>query len=519
MPYLVAPDTVNLICGGLDMNIKEAKQQIQNAITAYLMKDEFGEYRIPLERQRPVFLIGAPGIGKTAIMEQIAQDTGISLVSYSMTHHTRESVLGMPQIVHRNYTGADFQISEYTMSEIVATLYDTIESTGIKEGILFLDEINCVAESLAPVMLLFLQYKVLGKHQIPSGWVVCTAGNPPKYNKSVNEFDVVTMDRLKRVDVEPDFSIWKEYAYKSHLHTAIICYLETYEDDFYHVGFKSDGNIETFVTARAWEDLSLMMHLYEEGGIDIDTTLIAQYIQAPHIADKFMQYYSEYVEYYNKYFVDDILDGNVTEELINSARNAKGNEKRLLFGMIIESVSMSMKNSLEMEKMLKQIHPLLQDTICRLNAGFSNREILSQHIMKEQSTLEKLTKARVISPSNKRVMHWIIYNLGIYMEKTTQCRDNLRAVQCVVAEYDNSRAKMKVITDKAIKKMQNAFTFVEAVYDNGAELEMLYNELKLNYHSCSFMKKYGFEDYYGGSTSQADYSQIEQLALDPTMRE
>lgn len=114
------------------MNIKEAKQQILNAIQAYLIKDEFGDYRISIEHQRPVFLLGAPGIGKTAIMEQIAQETGVNLVTYSMSHHTRESALGLPVIVHRNYTGADVQISEYTMSEIVATLYDTIEATGIK---------------------------------------------------------------------------------------------------------------------------------------------------------------------------------------------------------------------------------------------------------------------------------------------------------------------------------------------------------------------------------------------------
>ena len=118
------------------MNIKEAKQQILNAIQAYLIKDEFGDYRISIEHQRPVFLLGAPGIGKTAIMEQIAQETGVNLVTYSMSHHTRESALGLPVIVHRNYTGADVQISEYTMSEIVATLYDTIEATGIKEGII-----------------------------------------------------------------------------------------------------------------------------------------------------------------------------------------------------------------------------------------------------------------------------------------------------------------------------------------------------------------------------------------------
>ena len=66
------------------MNIKEAKEQIKNAITAYLIKDEFGDYKISIEHQRPIFLLGAPGIGKTAIMEQIAQETGLNLISYSL---------------------------------------------------------------------------------------------------------------------------------------------------------------------------------------------------------------------------------------------------------------------------------------------------------------------------------------------------------------------------------------------------------------------------------------------------
>ena len=54
------------------MNIKRAKQEIKDTIEAYLMKDEDGEYVIPSIRQRPVLLLGAPGIGKTQIMEQIA---------------------------------------------------------------------------------------------------------------------------------------------------------------------------------------------------------------------------------------------------------------------------------------------------------------------------------------------------------------------------------------------------------------------------------------------------------------
>lgn len=83
-------------------------------------------------------MVGAPGIGKTAIMQQIASELGIALVSYSMTHHTRQSALGLPVIEERDFEGK--------------------QDSGKKEGILFLDEINCVSETLALAMLLFLQY-------------------------------------------------------------------------------------------------------------------------------------------------------------------------------------------------------------------------------------------------------------------------------------------------------------------------------------------------------------------------
>ena len=77
------------------MNIKEAKLQIQNAIKSYFTKDEFGNYIIPLERQRPVFMIGPPGIGKTAIMSKIAEELDIGFLGYTITHHTRQSAIGL----------------------------------------------------------------------------------------------------------------------------------------------------------------------------------------------------------------------------------------------------------------------------------------------------------------------------------------------------------------------------------------------------------------------------------------
>ena len=303
------------------MNIKEAKEQIKNAMSAYFTRDEFGTYEIPIERQRPVFLMGAPGIGKTAIMEQIAQELGVALVSYSMTHHTRQSALGLPFIVKKSYGGVAYDVSEYTMSEIIATVYETMEKTGLKQGILFLDEINCVSETLAPSMLQFLQFKIFGRHRVPDGWIVVTAGNPPEYNKSVREFDVVTLDRLKRIEIEPDFEAWKEYAYKIGVHAAIMTYLEIKTGDFYRVETTVEG--KKFVTARGWDDLSQMIRLYEQHGFVVNEKLIQQYLQEPKIAKGFAIYYDLFNKYKSDYKVDEILAGKADDQIKERARVGK----------------------------------------------------------------------------------------------------------------------------------------------------------------------------------------------------
>ena len=68
--------------------------------------------------------------------------------------------------------------------EIIASVYECMENQQVQEGILFIDEINCVSETLAPTMLQFLQNKTFGTHRVPRGWIIVAAGNPPEYNKS-----------------------------------------------------------------------------------------------------------------------------------------------------------------------------------------------------------------------------------------------------------------------------------------------------------------------------------------------
>ena len=236
------------------MNIKEAKEEIKHTLLAYNRKDAAGRYTFPKLRQRPVLLMGPPGIGKTAIMEQVAEECNVGLVAYTITHHTRQSAVGLPRIVTRCYNGKEVSITEYTLSEIIASVYDCMERTGKKEGILFIDDINCVSETLAPTMLQFLQNKTFGSHSVPEGWLIAAAGNPPEYNKSVREFDLVTLDRVRRMDIEADLEVWMEYAWKKEIHGSILAYLGMKKDHFYSVENTVDGKF--FVTARGWEDLS-----------------------------------------------------------------------------------------------------------------------------------------------------------------------------------------------------------------------------------------------------------------------
>ena len=311
------------------MNIKRAKEEIKNTIQAYLLKNDFGEYEIPVMAQRPILLIGAPGIGKTQIMEQISRECGIGLVAYTITHHTRQSAIGLPFISRKTFDGVEKAVTEYTMSEIVASIYEKIEESGLREGILFIDEINCVSETLAPAMLQFLQCKTFGSHRIPEGWLIVAAGNPPEYNKSVREFDVVTMDRVKKIEVEPDFDAWKEYAYSAGVHPAVISYLNTRPKNFYRMESTVDG--KTFATPRGWEDLSRLLAVYEKLDKMVDREVVVQYIQHPQIARDFANYLELFYKYRTDYQIDAVLSGHIDDILVKKAAHASFDERHLHF--------------------------------------------------------------------------------------------------------------------------------------------------------------------------------------------
>ena len=502
------------------MTIQEAKEQIEKSVRIYLMKDEYGNYRIPLERQRPIFLLGAPGIGKTAIMEQIARELNISLVTYSMTHHTRQSALGLPFIVSREYGEEKFDVSRYTMSEIIASVYENMEKSGKKEGILFLDEINCVSETLGPSMLQFLQYKIFGNHRVPRGWVIVTAGNPPEFNRSVREFDVVTMDRLKVLEVEPDYEAWKIYAQKKGLHQAILTFLDIKKEDFYQIENTVDGR--NYVTARGWEDLSEAITLYEENGFEVDQTLVAQYLRNKRITGEFAAYYELYNKYRTDYKINEILEGTAGHAVNKRAKNATFDERISIMGLLLEAVLPQIRENIELEDALKELMPHLKEIKAALLGGASGaadgtqagggtlgltdasrggvdaRALLSEKIDEWKANMDRLEAASGLSGAERRKWQYMIRFAREASQKIrlVAADTNEAAFAVIQTEFASRVEIMREDAKKISRYLENIFRFAEENFGDGNEMLVLVTELTVNYSSARFIAEHGCDLYY-----------------------
>ncbi len=478
------------------MNIKQAKEQIKNAMAAYFTRDDTGEYAMPAHQQRPVFLMGPPGIGKTAVMEQIAGEMGVALLSYSMTHHTRQSALGLPFIVHKCYQGGavECDVSEYTMSEIIASIYDLMETSGVREGILFLDEINCVSETLAPVMLQFLQYKTFGRHRVPDGWIVVTAGNPPEYNNSVHEFDIVTWDRLKRIDVEPDYQVWKEYALSVGIHPVVTSYLEIKPDHFYRVQTSVDG--KNFVTARGWEDLSRMIRLYEQNQIPVDKLLVGQYLQDAKIAAEFAQYYDLFRKYRSDYQVPSILDGSASDEIRKRALHAKFDERLALIGLMLDAIRTQTQRVMDENAVLSKLMDEIKAfRVRQLKDKTSPKTTFDGLIKEKRKILATGKKSAAMAESEQRILRKLIRRMTEEVEMLIDVPES-DAFAMLKKDFDQRVKALKKDAEEVGKQMTNMFAFSESAFGEGQELLVIATELTASKDAAAFIGKFGCKEYY-----------------------
>ena len=468
------------------MDIKRAKQEIENTVRAYLATDDTGTPLIPPVRQRPILLMGPPGIGKTQIMEQIARDCGIALVAYTITHHTRQSAVGLPFIRHRHYAGVDRSVTEYTMSEIIASCYEKMEQTGLKNGILFIDEINCVSETLAPTMLQFLQGKTFGNQPVPAGWVIVAAGNPPEYNKSVRDFDLVTLDRVRRIDIEPELSVWQEYARAHRLPPAITAYLELRPQHFYKIENDVDG--PKFVTARGWEDLSAYLQAAGALSLPADEEVIGQYLRHPEVARDFAAYWALYQKYRADYGVEDILQGKPFDAVLDRALNAAFDERMSLVSLLLAGLNTRFAKARQTDEATDACYQQLRAFKRSLNGDITDpAAVFAAQCDDYEAQLEagktsgRLTAAQIAAHTRAAAL------MRGWGKKLDPAMDNDEAFDTVRAGFNAQVRRREEAVAAAGDALEAAFDFMERAFPDTQEMVVFVNELALGPDSAAFL--------------------------------
>lgn len=370
-------------------------------------------------------------------MEQIAEECKIGLVAYTITHHTRQSAVGLPFIKEMEFAGKEYSITEYTMSEIIASVYRKIEE-GCPEGILFIDEINCVSETLAPTMLQFLQCKTFGNQAVPEGWIIVAAGNPPEYNKSVREFDMVTLDRVRCMQVEADLGVWKAYARSRHIHGAILSYLELRPKNFYRVEADVDGL--QFVTARGWEDLSILMQTYEEMGLPVDETVVGEFLHHKDVAEDAAAYFDLYQKYKDDYGIPLILEGKIRPEVFARIYDAAFDERLSVVNLLLDGLQ-NLFRSYGKEK------------------AKTDRDFAA---LKEYRNSEGAKKE-------------------VFEEKK--------------AVFDIQRKTLETIEEKTAAALEHAFDFMEQAFEGGQEMVVFVTDLATVAESARFLAEHNCDRY------------------------
>jgi len=477
------------------VNIQQAMEQIRGAVTAYLSKDERGLYRIPFHMQRPIIMLGPPGVGKTAIVAQVARELGVNYVSYSITHHTRQTALGLPFIVEREYGGRTYQVSEYTMSEIIGAVHEARERSGIAEGILFLDEVNCVSETLAPAMLQFLQYKTFGQHRLPEGWVIVTAGNPPEYNRSARDFDPAMLDRLKRIEVEPDVGVWLNYASGNGVHPAVIGFLEARPESFYLVRAGVAGM--RLVTARGWDDLSRMLLAYEAEGIGVDVELIGQYLQDEQTALDFSVHYELFCKYRDTYRVAEILAGGDCGDAVARAQAAAFGERVAVVGLLGQGVLSRVHAAVETEQALR----LVRDDIVALKPALSGGDAAAAQAALEglraslrDEAMARAGSARGATDAVGARRAQVLADVSAAVAQAAATGDD--AFERARASFNRECARQAALAEEAGAAMERAYAFLDEAFGAASQEAVIFTtRVSADTLAIRFVADYGSDAF------------------------
>ncbi len=236
---------------------------------------------------RPVFIWGAPGIGKSAIVEQFAEDVGLECVSLLGSQLAPEDIIGVPQI-------ADGK-SVFCPPRMIAQ---------DKPYCLFLDELNACSQEVQKAFYSLILERRIGEYRLPDGSIVIGAGNRAQDNAITRQMSSALLNRMFHVELNAKPSIWLNWAANNGIHPYVYDYIVSRPDQLWSQPSKTE---EPFSTPRSWHMLSDAIKSYGDGISQQDLTVLANGCLTAAHATQFIAYVRQVR---SQYSLSKILEGN-----------------------------------------------------------------------------------------------------------------------------------------------------------------------------------------------------------------
>jgi len=211
--------------------------------------------------QRPAFIWGPPGIGKSELVEGICNDLGGAMYDLRLGQMEPTDIRGIP-FYNKDEGVMDWaqpvdlpQGEQLVVDAIEAGCFDIEAESGMKIKdipivVLFLDEMNSAPPSVLAAAYQLILNRRIGKYRLPGNVVILAAGNRDSDKGVTFRMPTPLANRFVHFEMKVNFEDWFEWAVKNNVHKDVVGYLNFAKNDLYDFNAKSSSR--AFATPRSW---------------------------------------------------------------------------------------------------------------------------------------------------------------------------------------------------------------------------------------------------------------------------
>src|SRR6056300_131554 len=247
-------------------------------------------------KQRPIFIWGAPGIGKSDIIHQIGKQLDAHVIDVRLSLWEPTDIKGIP------YYAANDNIMKWAPPSELPTQEMAKKHKYI---ILFLDEMNSAAPAVQAAAYQLILNRKVGQYVLPDNVLIVAAGNRDADKGVTYRMPAPLANRFVHLELKVDFDDWFAWATENKIHTDVVGYLTFAKKDLYDFDPKSPSR--SFATPRSW---SFVSELLEDDDDENTTTDLVSGAVGEGLAVKFMAHRKMASKLPNP---SEILDGKVKE--------------------------------------------------------------------------------------------------------------------------------------------------------------------------------------------------------------